>query len=194
MAKTFLISDLHLQNENIIKYCNRPFTDANDQTEQLIANWNATVTSEDTTIVLGDFIMGAADNVGTLLYRLNGKIILVQGNHDTPKKLEIYAQHPEKIQVHQLYHFPYKNLYFICCHFPLVHPDFASMIARDNSEVVYCFGHVHEKTPHINLEDHSFNMSADVVNFTPVNIDSIYSIVKEDFIARGVWGRKYDTE
>ena len=41
--KTFFTSDTHFYHSNIIKYCNRPFADAQDMNETLIANWNNVV-------------------------------------------------------------------------------------------------------------------------------------------------------
>jgi calcineurin-like phosphoesterase family protein len=190
MPKTFVISDTHFQNSNIIQYCNRPFKNSDDQTLQLIQNWNSVVDHEDTVICLGDFIMGAAENTLDILYRLNGHIILTRGNHDTDKKLAIYAEHPQKITVKDIHYEPHGGMWFICSHFPMTNPEFQSMVIRDNSEVVVLFGHVHDKRQFVDLEDHSFNCSCDVINFTPVNLHDIYNIVKEDFIQKGVWRGK----
>jgi predicted phosphohydrolase len=94
----FFTADQHFNHSNIIKYCNRPFKDSEDQTEQLITNWNSVVDAEDEVWVLGDFFffykprknnekeMIIYDkNTGEckeILSRLNGKINLIIGNHD----------------------------------------------------------------------------------------------------------------
>ena len=44
----YYISDLHFGHANIIKLCNRPFSDVNEMNEALIANWNNKVTNGDT--------------------------------------------------------------------------------------------------------------------------------------------------
>jgi calcineurin-like phosphoesterase family protein len=155
--------------------------------ETLIANWNSVVKPEDTVYHLGDFIMGLADNTASILHRLNGHIHLVRGNHDTLRKLAIYEQYPEKITVHDVAYLPYKGLYFVMCHFPLENEAFYDMVVRDNSEVVLCHGHVHNHEPFYNTLTHTFNLSVDVTNFTPVALDNIYEIVKADFIKKGVW-------
>ena len=72
----FLTSDTHFNNDNIIKYCDRPFLDHKDMNEALIANWNSVVKPDDTVYHLGDFIMGMADNTASILHRLNGYIHL----------------------------------------------------------------------------------------------------------------------
>lgn len=189
MAK-FTISDTHFNSENIIRYCNRPFENSAHQTAEIIRRWNETVSPDDTVICCGDFIMGNAETIPQILPQLNGKIILVRGNHDTPRKLSIYEQYPEKITVKDIHYEQYGGLWMIFCHFPMVHQDFADMVVRDNSEVVYVHGHVHDKTPFYSPEYHSFNVSVDVIDFTPKSLGEIHAVVKADFVAKGVWRDK----
>lgn len=78
---TWITSDLHFWHANIIKFCNRPFATVEEMNEVLISNWNAVVQPEDTVYVVGDFSM-AFRPVELYTKRLNGKKILVAGNHD----------------------------------------------------------------------------------------------------------------
>jgi len=50
--------------------------------EALVANWNKVVGPEDTVYYLGDFSFGNRDKTIWILNRLNGKKILIRGNHD----------------------------------------------------------------------------------------------------------------
>jgi calcineurin-like phosphoesterase family protein len=50
---------------------------------QLIKNWNDTVSGDDTVYILGDFAFGDKDEVRRLCQSLNGRKILILGNHDT---------------------------------------------------------------------------------------------------------------
>ena len=81
----FLISDNHFGHFNIIRYCNRPFTTAEQMNSHMITEWNRVVTPQDTVIVVGDFIF-YKNNLNVcrdMLAQLNGKLkILVRGNHD----------------------------------------------------------------------------------------------------------------
>lgn len=188
--KTFVLSDSHFCNANIIKYSNRPFDSAEHQTTELIERWNSVVAPDDRVLHLGDFIMGAADNVDLILPQLNGTIILTRGNHDTDAKLARYANYPDKITVKDLHYEQHGGLWFVCCHFPLTSPDFLSMVTRDNSEVVTLFGHVHDKRQFADLADHTFNCSVEVIDYTPVNLHTIWELVRDDFKAKGVWRGK----
>jgi calcineurin-like phosphoesterase family protein len=78
----FFTADTHFKHANIIKYCSRPFASAEAMTEQLIANWNATVGYDDTVYHLGDFAFCNDGEAKAIADRLNGNIVLVLGNHD----------------------------------------------------------------------------------------------------------------
>lgn len=50
--------------------------------EAMIADWNSKVGPDDTVYHLGDFSFGKPEPTKAILWRLNGKIRLVRGNHD----------------------------------------------------------------------------------------------------------------
>ncbi len=80
--KVFVISDTHFGHKNIIDYCNRPFKSTEEMDEALIKNWNETVSNDDVVIHLGDFGLGKKEYIASIAKRLNGKKILIMGNHD----------------------------------------------------------------------------------------------------------------
>ena len=135
MGNVWFTSDPHFGHANIISYCARPYTDVNHMNEMLILNWNAVVQPEDTVYVLGDFSMSLT-YMETVTPRLNGKKILICGNHDhchpahhkgkTPAKqeamtakylaagfsevhLELHMELSPEIGTVKLYHLPYTD-------------------------------------------------------------------------------------
>ena len=76
--KYFLISDTHLNHANISTYCDRP----ENFTELILKRWNERVRPEDTVIHLGDVAIGPRKHIAEQIRLLNGKKILVRGNHD----------------------------------------------------------------------------------------------------------------
>ena len=78
----YITSDTHFAHKNILEYENRPFKDLSDMREQLILNWNSVVSEDDIVIHLGDFGMCNKETATEILTRLNGKKILIKGNHD----------------------------------------------------------------------------------------------------------------
>ena len=80
--KFFIISDTHFGHESVIKYCNRPFSSVEEMDATLIKNWNETVSNRDTVLHLGDFGFGKKEYIREIIGKLNGKKILIKGNHD----------------------------------------------------------------------------------------------------------------
>lgn len=81
MARYFT-ADLHLGHRNIIDYSGRPFRDADHMNDALVERWNSAVSPEDEVIVLGDFAMGRIDETLPIARVLNGRKVLLAGNHD----------------------------------------------------------------------------------------------------------------
>ena len=61
---------------------NRKFDDVAHMNEMLIKYWNETVPPEATVIHHGDFAFASKNNIRKFRERLNGRIILILGNHD----------------------------------------------------------------------------------------------------------------
>lgn len=78
----FFTSDTHFGHKNIIKYADRPFKDVTHMNEMLVHYWNEVVHPEDTVYHLGDVALGPIRESLGYIHRLNGKKILVTGNHD----------------------------------------------------------------------------------------------------------------
>ena len=81
MARYFT-ADLHLGHRNIIEVSQRPFRDAAHMGTELVERWNSTVEPTDEVIVLGDFAMGRAAETPPNRSLLNGRKVLLAGNHD----------------------------------------------------------------------------------------------------------------
>lgn len=75
-------SDTHFGHKNIIRFSNRPYRDEDHMTEELVKSWNEVVDEEDDVYHLGDFSLTNAEKTQSILYRLNGNIHLIKGNHE----------------------------------------------------------------------------------------------------------------
>jgi len=80
---TFFTSDTHFGHEAIIRLCERPFESVEAMDAALTARWNETVGHDDTVYHLGDFCFRNARGLDDYRRNLNGRIRLIQGNHDT---------------------------------------------------------------------------------------------------------------
>lgn len=86
MNNTWVTGDLHLGHKGIVTFTDdkgnklRPWDTIEEHDEAIISLWNETVTPNDKVYVLGDVVINrkCIPSVG----RLNGKKVLVKGNHD----------------------------------------------------------------------------------------------------------------
>lgn len=78
-------SDEHFDHENIIKFCNRPFTSKEEMNEGLIERHNSVVKEKDNVYHVGDMFWrtyGFENAINTAKKRLNGTHFYVLGNHE----------------------------------------------------------------------------------------------------------------
>lgn len=129
------IADMHFDHADIIAYDNRPFDTAEEMNEAMIRRWNSVVGQEDLTCILGDFCAGDADRWRAILTRLNGRKLLIRGNHDDPAAVEAVRDLFEDIADYR--EIEDNGRHVVLCHYPI--PAF-----RDHYLGWYhLYGHVH---------------------------------------------------
>jgi calcineurin-like phosphoesterase family protein len=133
----FVISDHHLGHTNSWEKFKRedgsplrPFTSTEEMNETMIERHNAKVKEQDTVYFLGDVVINK--KYLELVKRMNGRKILVRGNHDIFKDEDYRSVGFQ--QIHGVRVFVDK---FILSHIPL-HPDCVSERFRVNVH-----GHLH---------------------------------------------------
>ncbi len=94
MSQVRFIGCLHFSHESVAKW--RDFENSFYHDELLISHWNRTVHKKDLTYILGDVTMEKSNDYYQL-DRLNGRKIVVLGNHDlwqdVPKLLNSLRNH-----------------------------------------------------------------------------------------------------
>jgi calcineurin-like phosphoesterase family protein len=76
----FFTADPHFGHRNIVDFCSRPWADVDEMDDGLVANYNSVVGPEDTLWFVGDIAIRREGL--TQISRINGRKILVAGNHD----------------------------------------------------------------------------------------------------------------
>jgi len=169
----FYTSDLHFCDEKILKVCNRPFDSVDAMNQALIRNWNGKINETDTVYILGD-IFPCADGDETviinLVKKLNGKKILVVGNHDEEyvQVLE-YSKLFESMKHMAFVTDSYKEI--VLCHYPLM------SWRNDENDSIHLYGHIHNKDlPEVReyyKGKKAYNVGLDVRNFVPLTLHEI---------------------
>lgn len=164
-------SDSHFNHANIIKYCpeSRPFRTTGEMNEALIEKWNSVVKPEDIIIHCGDFFMGRVKKIDEILPRLNGKIILVRGNHDSQSRIDKYKEYG--IEIKDIYYLKYKGKLFLCTHYPMIVEN-----GDYDKHIFNLHGHTHQSS-FLSKYPRCIHVGVDSNNLTPVNIEEIFSVV-----------------
>lgn len=161
--KRWVIGDTHFDHINILKYEPRPYADIFEMNEAIIKNWNKKVSKNDIVYMNGDFTLGRnKDRIREIVSQLNGKIVLVMGNHDTLKPsvyvgLGFYTAIRKPIMVEP-------NI--IIMHEP---PLFSDVI----DGIKYIYAHTHSKKHEVQEYANCFCTSVELNNYEPVNLDEL---------------------
>lgn len=88
----FFYSDPHFGHKRVIELCNRPYADTDAMEADFIRRYNAKVGPNDTVIWCGDCFFCSREKAKEIMAKLNGKKILVRGNHDqSPSRMLTYG-------------------------------------------------------------------------------------------------------
>jgi len=176
MADLYLSSDYHLGHQNIIKYCNRPFSSLEEMNTIIIKNHNERVKKEDTFIHVGDFCFknspggkhgeGLPIHSKTYIEQLNGRLVFIKGNHDSANSLDTKI---ERLVLN------IGGMYINVCH----KPDDA-VIEDKLYYPLNLVGHIHEKWTTKELKQNKIslllNVGVDVHKFKPISFVEIKKI------------------
>ncbi|MEG0371863.1 MAG: metallophosphoesterase family protein [Clostridium sp.] len=166
----YVVSDTHFGHQRILEFDSesRPFKTVEEMDEQLISNWNEVVKDEDDIVyMLGDMFMGSTDNIDKIMPRLNGRKVLVRGNHDTNKRVELMEKYVEG--VYSIYNLKVGKQIYVLCHYPM-----REWFGKDYG-TIHIYGHVHsnEHRNGILAEPNSFHAGVDTNNLRPVALSDI---------------------
>ncbi len=162
-CKIFLISDLHLDHFNIIKYCNRPFSSVREMNWFIVDNWNSIVRDDDDVYFLGDLSFGNGSRKADYwLKKLNGKIIFIKGSHDKSKGIKLFNE----------FILEYNYTKFLLVHDP------KNVTKNWNDWVIHGHYHNHDlkNYPFINGMNRTINVSAELINYKPLNIEELFKL------------------
>lgn len=189
MNKIYFIADPHFGHEFVSKKRGFPTVEEHDNT--LIENWNKVVDNGDRIYILGDFIWTNIEP-SSILTKLNGQKYVIQGNHDkinphTEQKFLKYVNWIKDYFVLKIKVGPnIPSIRIVLFHYPIEVWD------ADHYGSFHLFGHIHKECRHkeMSVLPNRFNVSADVINFTPIEWEEILKKLNE----AGLWKKDYREE
>lgn len=188
MGRIFVTSDTHFGHDREFLYIPRGFKSIQEHDEAVIQNWNSVIESDDTVYHLGDVMLGDNEHGMECLKRLNGNIIIVPGNHDTPTRLKLYKTLPNvKVLdmpdfeglVPAAVMFKYKKYNFYASH----HPTMTSNLEGApylKMHLINLFGHTHQTGKFYQDMPFMFHVGMDSNNCAPVLLDDAIQMMKDE--------------
>ena len=163
----YYTSDLHIGHENIIRLCGRPHLSVESMNEDLILNWNLKVKDTDTVYILGDLFFKYKDikDVKRILSRLNGRKILIKGNHDQFLNQLNWSDYFDKVTDYLKIKDNGREV--VLFHYPIEEWD---GFFRGS---YHLYGHVHNSDNKLRVIDRRYNVGVDVNDFEPQTLDEL---------------------
>lgn len=138
--KTYITSDLHWGHKNIMNFCPvsraRFRNDLDYMNEAMVKEWNDLIEPEDLVYILGDVAFLPAQKAVEYMRRLNGRKILVQGNHDR-KLLQDASFRGCFEEIHHYLDINYAGTKCVMLHYPIAEWD------QMHRGAVHFHGHLH---------------------------------------------------
>ena len=162
-------SDLHLSHNNIIKYCDRPFTNADSMNDKLTSNFVNALTSKDLLIIVGDLSMKVPDGSNWFLDKLSCEVIIVAGNHDIHRGTGEVGSFNTLLTCSLLELSLPDGRTLIFSHYPI-----SEKFLPVNSINIH--GHIHNNKlyPELGSGKQHRNVSVEMINYTPVKLLSLF--------------------
>lgn len=173
MSKTWFSSDYHFGHSREFIYKPRGFNSVEEMNEAIIARHNEVVGEDDDVYVLGDLMLGDNENGLDCIERLNGRIHIVLGNHDTPAREMIYRyQLKNVVEVAAAIRLKYKKYHFFLTHFPCM----TGNLERESltQTTINLCGHSHCKNKFQDMDKSIiYHVELDAHDCMPVEINQI---------------------
>lgn len=167
----YFTSDLHLGHGAIIKMQQRDFESVEEMNRVLIRQFNAVVGKRDVVYFLGDICHRLpVEEASRLIGKLNGKKILVKGNHDKEYDVALFEE------ICDFKTISLNGVYFALMHYPLL------SWPKMRSGSIHLHGHIHEKEIY-NLQNKQagikrYDVGVDANHLYPVSVNQIIDFFK----------------
>lgn len=174
MPNVFVVSDTHFGHANILTFQDsfgnplRPFSSVEEMDEFMVDKWNSVVRPTDKVYHLGDVSMNRS-SIATV-GRCNGHKRLVMGNHDT-HGVKRYLPYFEELYATRVLD------RMLLSHIPVNPESIGKAVANIH-------GHVHSNVPPLHFGPNYFNVSVEVIDYTPLSLEDLRARVakqKEEY-------------
>ena len=175
----YFTSDSHFCHDREFLYGERGFASPQEMNEEIIKRWNEVVQPDDEVYHLGDVILNDIDAGIDCLNRLNGKIHIIRGNHDTDAKVERYKDCRNVVSIEWSTMLKIGKRYFYLSHFPSITSNFDDNKPLKTRIINLC-GHSHTVDKFKDFDKGIiYHVELDAHDLKPVSIEEILKDINE---------------
>ena len=180
MGKIWISSDPHFCHNKEFLYKPRGFNSVSEMNEKIIENWNSIVSNDDEVYLLGDVMLNNNAEGCRCLNRLNGKIYILTGNHDTATRIQEYVNiRPTILHLGLAYILKYNGYRFYLSHYPTLVGNYEDNDKPLNKCLINLCGHSHYQDRFQDMDKGLiYHCELDAHNCYPVEIDQIIEDIK----------------
>lgn len=176
-GKTWVTADHHFGHKNILKFedsngdlIREGFSDIQEMNEYMVEKWNEVVSPGERVYHLGDFTFHGP-TFDRIAPRLNGRIVLVKGNHD-PLRISRYMKYFDDIRSVV----PFHKIGIMLSHYPIHQASLYKFSLNVH-------GHLHQKSIMLNDDTKDTQylcISVEQTDYTPVDMEYIKKIANNE--------------
>ena len=181
MSKIWITSDWHFNHNREFIWKPRGFQSVEEMNEVIVERHNSVVAPDDEVYVLGDLCLGGGEwsitqANRTLIERMNGRLHIIIGNHDTDPRVEMYGLCDNVETINYAEKIRYNGYHFFMTHFPCL----TSNLEKESLKqcTISLFGHTHQQTNFYNDIPFMYHVGMDSHNCYPVLLDDAIEDMK----------------
>lgn len=168
MNKIYFTSDLHFCHDKPFLYEPRGFSSIEEMNETIIKNFNSIIDDNDDLYILGDLILKDTNKGLEYLNRLNGRLHIILGNHDSQTRIDLYQTQDKIEDIQYAYLLKYKKYNFYLSHYPTCMGNYDLQMSK-----TWCLhGHTHSQEKFSEIAK-NYNVALDAHNCFPIEIEDI---------------------
>lgn len=182
MSAIYITSDWHFNHDRNFIWGPRGCANVEEMNKAIIENHNKVVGWDDDVYVLGDLVFGRDIQDGlNKICRLNGRIHVVTGNHDSEKKIQEYLKLKQIVEIKPVIALKHNGFSFWLTHYPTIteNYDYEKPLER---RIINLCGHRHTQDRFLDFNKSLiYHCEVDAHALKPVPIEQIEREVTEEY-------------
>ena len=159
-------ADYHFSHKNIIKYCNRPFSDVDDMDNTIMINLKNAIKSGDTLYYLGDLTFDKYIAEDFFQNFRHIKIHYISGNHDSKKVLTIASEYC--VSMSEIKDIKVEGTPITLCHYAM------RVWNKSHFNAWQLYGHSHGTLEPVGKQ---YDIGVDTNDFKPISYDYLLELM-----------------